>query len=101
MSMHPIIRHSALGTALAAALALGVAAIPTARAAAEPGNRTPGRVPGMVRISSGTPSAPVAPTASGGVLTLSTGRGQLITLSRPMSDLFIAEPSIADVEVRS
>ena len=100
MSMHPIIRHGALGTAMAAALALGVAAIPAVPAAAQSAKRAPARMPGMVRISSGTAQA-AAPAASGGVITLSTGRGQLITLSRPMSDLFIAEPSIADVEVRS
>ncbi len=100
MSMHPIIRHGALGTALAAVLALGVAAMPAAPAAAKPAHRVSGRAPGMVRISSGTPSAQAA-SASGGVITLSTGRGQLITLSRPMSDLFVAEPAVADVEVRS
>ncbi|HLZ78233.1 MAG TPA: type II and III secretion system protein family protein [Sphingomonas sp.] len=98
MSMHPIIRHGALGTALAAVLALGIAAIPAAPATAKP---RAARAPGMVRVTSGTPSTPVAASPSGGVITLSTGRGQLITLSRPMSDLFVAEPSIADVEVRS
>lgn len=101
MSMHPIIRHGALGTALAAALALGVAAVPAGPAAAKPANRFPGRAPGTVRITSGTAQAPAAQAASNGVITLSTGRGQLITLSRPMSDLFVADPNIADVEVRS
>lgn len=35
------------------------------------------------------------------VLQVATGRGKLITLPRPMSDLFVADPSIADVQVRS
>jgi pilus assembly protein CpaC len=32
---------------------------------------------------------------------VNTGRGRLITLARPMSDVFVADPSIADVQVRS
>ena len=39
--------------------------------------------------------------ASGATLQLSTNRGRLITLTRPMSDLFVANPDIADVQVRS
>ncbi len=34
-------------------------------------------------------------------LTLSVGRGQLINLPRPMTDLFIANDSVADVQVRA
>ncbi|MFA5969397.1 MAG: type II and III secretion system protein family protein [Sphingomonas sp.] len=34
-------------------------------------------------------------------LALSIGRGRLVTLSRPMSDLFVADDKIADVQVRS
>jgi pilus assembly protein CpaC len=33
--------------------------------------------------------------------TLSTGSGQLVRLGAPMSDLFVANPDIADVQVRS
>ncbi|WP_026325775.1 type II and III secretion system protein family protein [Sphingomonas sp. Mn802worker] len=40
-------------------------------------------------------------TTNGGTVQLSTGRGRLITLSRPMSDLFVASSDIADVQVRS
>ena len=51
----------------------------------------------------GTPA--VAPAqnavASGPVLQLATNRGRLITLSKPMSDLFVANSEIADVQVRS
>ncbi len=32
---------------------------------------------------------------------VATGRGKLITLARPMSDLFVADDKIADVQVRS
>ncbi|MFS0771709.1 type II and III secretion system protein family protein [Sphingomonas sp. 1P08PE] len=35
------------------------------------------------------------------VVEVATGRGRLVTLSRPMSDLFIADDSVADVQVRS
>ena len=34
-------------------------------------------------------------------VTLSVGRGQLVKLSSPMADLFVADNSIADVQVRS
>jgi pilus assembly protein CpaC len=32
---------------------------------------------------------------------INTGRGRLVTLPAPMSDLFVADPGIADVQVRS
>ncbi len=35
------------------------------------------------------------------VVDVATGRGRLVTLSRPMSDLFIADDAVADVQVRS
>jgi pilus assembly protein CpaC len=91
MSISSIYRHGAAGTALAAALALGLTALPTSPAAAKwhPANARP--APARV-----APSAP-----SSGVVELSTGRGQLITLPRPMTDLFVADPAIADVQVRS
>ena len=38
--------------------------------------------------------------ASSGVM-LAVGRGTLVTLSRPMTDVFVADPSIADIQVRS
>lgn len=55
-------------------------------------------------------TGPVATTAAqaqtqvasaGSTVQLNTGRGRLVTLSRPMSDLFVADDSIADVQVRS
>jgi pilus assembly protein CpaC len=52
----------------------------------------------MPNVTTGETAVAVAP---GEAITLSTGRGQLIMLPRPMSDLFIADPNIADVQVRS
>jgi pilus assembly protein CpaC len=45
----------------------------------------------------------LAPSVSAGatVVQIGTGRGRLITLARPMSDLFVADEGIADVQVRS
>jgi pilus assembly protein CpaC len=42
-----------------------------------------------------------ARSASSGLLEVNTGRGRLITLATPMSDLFVANDGIADVQVRS
>ena len=38
--------------------------------------------------------------ATSGVM-LAVGRGTLVSLSRPMSDVFVADPTIADIQVRS
>ncbi|MBV9842092.1 MAG: type II and III secretion system protein family protein [Sphingomonadaceae bacterium] len=81
MNTQSILRHGALGGALAAALAAGLAAMPATPAAAA------------------TTSAPgVRPQ---GQITLSVGRGELVNLRAPMTDLFVADPTIADVQVRS
>ena len=45
--------------------------------------------------------AQVAATSTASVLQVNTGRGRLVTLARPMSDLFIADDGVADVQVRS
>jgi pilus assembly protein CpaC len=95
MISHPILRHGALGTSLAAALALGVAALHGAPLSAKP-------AAGRRAAPAPTPVAGAAAAANAGnLITLSTGRGQLIVLPRPMSDLFVADPTIADVQVRS
>ena len=49
------------------------------------------------------PTAASAQTiaAGGATVQVATGRGRLITLSRPMTDLFVANSEIADVQVRS
>ena len=50
----------------------------------------------------GAPSPSTAQSAaSSPVLQVSTGRSRLVTLTRPMSDVFIADEKIADVQVRS
>jgi pilus assembly protein CpaC len=42
-----------------------------------------------------------AAAAASNTLQISTNRGRLVTLSRPMTDVFVANPDIADVQVRS
>ena len=46
-------------------------------------------------------AAPAQTVSSGTVLQVNTGRGRLVTLTRPMSDVFVADDKIADVQVRS
>ena len=46
-------------------------------------------------------AAPAQTVGSGPVLQLNTGRGRLVTLKTPMSDVFVADDKIADVQVRS
>jgi len=70
--------HHALGLALAATLAAGLAA-----AAPSPLNAAP------------------AASAPSDRVTLSLGTGQMVRLSGPMTDLFVADDKIADVQVRS
>ena len=40
-------------------------------------------------------------SAPSSLLEVSTGRGRLVTLSQPMSDVFVASDAVADVQVRS
>lgn len=55
--------------------------------------------------ASAAPSAPAAAqrtsASPAGVVQVNIGRGRLVTLARPMSDLFVADDTIADVQVRS
>lgn len=69
--------------ALAAALIAAVGGMADARPAGPAGTRAAGSV------------------SSSGVVQVNTGRGRLVTLSRPMSDVFVADETIADVQVRS
>ncbi len=43
----------------------------------------------------------VAAPAGSPIVQVNTGRGRLVTLARPMTDLFVADDTIADVQVRS
>jgi len=74
----PTTMHRSLGGALAAALALAGAASAAIAAGPPPGASQPANT-----------------------LNLSTGRGTLVSLSAPMSDLFVSDDKIADVQVRS
>jgi pilus assembly protein CpaC len=75
-----MLKNGTVGLALAGGLAIGLAA-------------------------AAVPSAPAIAAASvrgaSTTLNLSQGRGQIIRLSRPMSDLFVADDKVADVQVRS
>ena len=53
-----------------------------------------------IALPAGAPAQSVA-AASASLVQVNTGRGRLVTLSRPMSDIFIADESVADVQVRS
>jgi pilus assembly protein CpaC len=57
----------------------------------------------MAAASIGTASAPVTAQSviSAPVLELSISRGRLVTLPRPISDVFVADEKVADVQVRS
>ncbi|HMT43979.1 MAG TPA: pilus assembly protein N-terminal domain-containing protein, partial [Chakrabartia sp.] len=79
MTIKTKLRQPATG-ALAAILALGAATLLAGRAA---------------------DAAPATTQKPASELTLSVGRGQLITLSQAMSDVFVANENVADVQVRS
>lgn len=72
-----------IGTALAAGLAVGLAAA------------TPSPASAATAPSDAARSEPAR------TVTLSVGRGEMFRLPRPMSDLFVADDKIADVQVRS
>lgn len=76
-----------VGLALALAAAAGQSAPALAQSAT---TQTVAAETAASRAYTGTPVVQVA-----------TGRGRLVTLARPMSDLFISDDNIADVQVRS
>ena len=78
MTNRKTIRRARLGTAIAA-LALGLGTVATS-------------APALAQQSAARPSE---------TLTLSQGTGTLVRLSGPMSDVFVANDAIADVQVRS
>lgn len=79
MSKSNLFRRASIGTAMAAAIVASLAATPPSSALAQPA--------GAVR-----------PTND---VTLSVGEGRLVQLDGTMSDLFVANDAIADVQVRS
>ena len=48
-----------------------------------------------------TPAAAPAQSAASRVLEVDTNQGRLVTLARPISDVFVANDAIADIQVRS
>ena len=78
MTSRKTTRRARLGTALAA-LAIGLGTVA-------------GSAPALAQQSAARPSE---------TLTLSQGTGTLVRLSAPMSDVFVANDTIADVQVRS
>ncbi|QDZ06511.1 type II and III secretion system protein family protein [Sphingomonas panacisoli] len=48
-----------------------------------------------------TPAAAPAQSAASRVVEVDTNQGRLVTLARPISDVFVANDSIADIQVRS
>lgn len=55
----------------------------------------------LALAATATPPTPASAQTAAPVVQVNTGRGRLVTLPRPMSDLFIADDSVADVQVRS
>jgi pilus assembly protein CpaC len=78
MRLKALLQNGAIGTVLAAALAAGMAATATAPALAAPVTSQPSEL-----------------------VELSIGKGQMVRLSSGMSDLFVANDQVADVQVRS
>lgn len=78
-----------LGVIIRRPLAAVLAAATVAGAA--PGGEAP----------AGAQTAAAQSAAGQTVVQVGTGRGRLITLARPMTDLFVADEKIADVQVRS
>jgi pilus assembly protein CpaC len=59
---------------------------------------------GVATLPAAAPAQTVAsvqPATATPVFQVNTGRGRLVTLMRPMSDVFVADDKIADVQVRS
>ncbi len=85
---------NASGVRALAILAGSAMLLSGAGATAAPGK---GRPKPAVTVSGGAPRAQRPATD----LNLSVGRGQLINLSAPISDVFVANEDVADVQVRS
>jgi len=84
----PLATLALIGSALPAPL---LAAPQTRRAARLPAGRA------QAAVADAAPTV-TSPTS---ILEVATGRGRLVTLSAPMTDVFVADDTIADVQVRS
>ena len=62
---------------------------------------TLGALPTAVAAQSVAASAQSVTGGSSGVVQVATNRGRMVTLKKPMTDLFVANSEIADVQVRS
>jgi pilus assembly protein CpaC len=78
-----MVRNGGLGALMAATIAAGL---------------TAAFVPAVAHAASG---GSTGASSAREQITLATGRGQMIRLPGPMSDLFVADPNVADVQVRS
>ncbi|AXJ94684.1 MULTISPECIES: type II and III secretion system protein family protein [unclassified Sphingomonas] len=68
--------------------------------------KTPLALPLALALAAGGAVADARPagaaaSAASGLVQVNTGRGRLVTLPRPMSDVFVADDTVADVQVRS
>jgi pilus assembly protein CpaC len=55
----------------------------------------------LAATGAATPAVAPAQTAASRMIELDTNQGRLITLPRPITDVFVANPAIADIQVRS
>ena len=55
----------------------------------------------LAATGAATPAAAPAQSASSRVVEVDTNQGRLVTLARPISDVFVANDTIADIQVRS
>jgi pilus assembly protein CpaC len=95
--IHFIARASLIGL-IASGLAFAVAPVAAApaKAKARPKTSRPASAP-KVTVSRPAPGA----YKPSGEMPLSVGRGQLINLSAPITDVFVSNEAVADVQVRS
>lgn len=86
-------RHAGLGALIAASITLGFGFSPSALAAQPRSTAS--------KIARPIGAEVLASAAVRKQVTLAIGNGQMLRLPAPMTDLFVADPTIADVQVRS
>lgn len=93
--------HSILARTMVAMLAAGlaVAAPGQARAAGKSAGLSAGKA--RPRTPAALHGVPAGAQTPGTDMNISIGRGTLVTLPGPMSDVFVADEKVADVQVRS